>query len=135
LLALWGDKVVAVSDAARRADRIVAELLRDADAQRWWSLSRDFRLLAEASPKAFLGAVEDSLDQKDPAISALFGSDEGGVFGSEHLSDLMWALESLAWWPDWMPRVTHVLARLHAIDVKPRKYTNGPMNSLRQIHI
>lgn len=47
----------------------------------------------------------------------------------------MWALEALAWSPDWMPRVTHVLARLAAIDTKPRRYTNGPANSLREIHL
>lgn len=135
LLALWGDKAVAVSDAPRRAELIVGKLLRNADAQRWWSLSGDFRLLSEASPDAFLGAVEDSLDQDDPPIGALFGHDDGGMFGSEHLSDLMWALEALAWSPDWIARVTHVLARLDAIDVKPRKYVNGPMNSLRGIHI
>ena len=27
-----------------------------------------------------------------------------GVFGTEHLSDLMWALEILGWSPDLMPR-------------------------------
>jgi hypothetical protein len=34
-----------------------------------------------------------------------------------------------------MPRVTHVLARLDAIDTKPRRYANGPANSLREIHL
>lgn len=135
MLALWGDRVRAVPDVARRADAIVGKLLQNADQRRWWSLSRDFRLLAEASPGAFLSAVEDSLDQNDPSIGALFGQDDGGVFGAEHLSDLMWALEALAWSPDWMPRVTHVLARFDAIDIKPRRYTNGPANSLREIHL
>jgi transcriptional regulator with XRE-family HTH domain len=135
LLALWGDKVVTVPDVKRRADVIVAKLLQNADERRWWSLSRDFRLLAEASPAAFLSAVEDSLDQNNPPISALFGHDEGGIFGAEHLSDLMWALEALAWSPDWMPRVTHLLARLDAIDIEPRRYSNGPANSLREMHL
>ena len=135
LLALWGDRVRTVPDASQRAGAIVGKLLRNADQQRWWSLSRDFRLLAEASPDAFLTAIEDSLDLNDPPIGALFGHDEGGVFGTEHLSDLMWALEFLAWSPDWMPRVTHVLARLDAIDTRPRRYVNGPANSLRQIHL
>lgn len=135
LLALWGDRVRTVSDASRRVDAIVGKLLRDANQRRWWSLSRDFRLLAEASPDAFLAAIEDSLDQDDPPIGALFGHDEDGMGGVEHLSDLMWALESLAWSPEWMPRVTHVLARLDAIDTKPRRYTNGPANSLREIHL
>lgn len=135
LLALWGDKAHTIPDAARRADAIVEKLLRNADPQRWWSLSRDFRLLAEASPKAFLNAVEDSLDQSDPPIRALFGIDGGGVFGTEHLSELLWALESLAWSPEWMPRVSHVLARLDAIDKPPGRNGNRPANSLRVIHL
>jgi transcriptional regulator with XRE-family HTH domain len=134
LLALWGDRARAVPDAARRADAIVAKLLRNADQQRWWSLSRDFRLLAEASPSAFLTAIEDSLDQNDPPIRALFGTD-GGLFSTEHLSDLLWALKSLAWSPDLMPRVTHVLARLDAIDTAPGRNANRPANSLREIHL
>lgn len=135
LLALWGDEIRTVTDGARRADAIVNKLLRNADPQRWWSLSRDFRLLAEASPTAFLNAIEDSLDQSDPPIRALFGIDEGGIFEAEHLSDLLWALESLAWSPDLMPRVTHMLARLDAIDNRPRRYGNRPANSLREIHL
>ncbi len=135
LLALWGNKVLTMPDVARRADAIVVKLLRKADQQRWWSLSRDFRLLAEASPDSFLSVIEDSLDQNDPPIRALFGADEGGMFGTEHLSDLLWALESLAWSPDLMPRVTHILARLDAIDNPPGRYTNRPANSLREIHL
>ncbi len=135
LLALWGNKVRTVPDAHRRADAIVGKLLRNADQRRWWSLSRDFRLLAEASPNAFLEAIENSLDQNDPPIRALFGTDEGGVFGEEHLSDLLWALESLAWSPELLPRVSRVLARLDAIDKPPGRYLNRPGNSLREIHL
>ncbi len=135
MLALWGDKIRTATDAPRRADAIVGRLLRDADARRWRSLSSDFQLLAEASPEAFLTAIEDSLDQTDPPIGALFGHDDNGLLGTAYLSDLMWALETLAWSPDWMPRVTHVLARLDTIDVKPRKYMSGPMNSLREVHL
>ena len=135
LLALWGDRVHTVHDASRRVDTIVSKLLSHADPQRWWSLSREFRLLAEAAPNAFLNAIEESLDQSEPAIRALFGSDDDGLFGTEHLPDLLWALESLAWSPDLMPRVTHVLARLDAIDDPPGRSANRPANSLREIHL
>jgi transcriptional regulator with XRE-family HTH domain len=135
LLALWGDAARTVPYANRRADAIVERLLDNADQQRWWSLSRDFRLLAEASPKSFLSAIEDSLDQKDTSIRTLFNSDSGGVNGTEYLSDLLWALESLAWSPDLLPRVTLLLARLDAIDQIPARYSNRPKNSLRSIHL
>ncbi|WP_255319404.1 helix-turn-helix domain-containing protein [Acetobacter indonesiensis] len=135
LLALWGGRVRTVPDAVRRADMIVSKLLANADQQRWWSLSRDYRLLAEASPNAFLSAIEESLDQNDPAILALFGRDEDDLFGAEHLSDLMWAMEALAWSPAFLPRVTLAFARLDTIDTKPRRNSNGPANSLRQIYV
>lgn len=135
LLALWGDKIRTMPNAHRRADAIVRKLLKDADKRRWWSLSRDFRLLAEASPNAFLTAIEDSLDQNDPPIRVLFGTDEGSPIGTEHLSGLLWALEALAWSPELLPQVTLVLARLDAIDNPPGRYMNRPANSLRQIHL
>lgn len=135
LLALWGEEVRTVPGAKQRAAGIVGKLLLNADSQRWWSLSRDFRLLAEASPAAFLDSIEDSLDQDDPPIRALFETGGDSVFGTEHVSDLLWALESLAWSPDLMPRVTLVLARLNAIDDRPRRYANRPARSLREIHL
>jgi transcriptional regulator with XRE-family HTH domain len=135
LLALWGDRVRTATDAHRRADAVVGALLRNADERRWWSLSRDFRLLAEASPSAFMSAIEDSLAQNDPPIRALFGSDEGGMFATEHLSDLLWALEALAWSPELLPRVSLVLARLDTLDTPRGKKANRPANSLRQIHL
>jgi transcriptional regulator with XRE-family HTH domain len=134
LLALWGQRAQAVRDTGRRVDSIVHKLLYHGDPHRWWSLSRDFRLLAEASPHIFLDSIQDSLDQEQPPIRALFGTEEG-VFGTEHLSDLLWALESLAWSPDLMPRVSHVLARLDAIDNPPGRYANRPGRSLREIHL
>lgn len=135
LMAIHGKTARTVSDPGLRVDAIVGQLLHNADEQRWWSLSRDFRLLAEASPKAFLDAIEESLDQDTPTIAALFGRDEDGFFGQEHLSDLMWALESLAWSPELMRRITNVLARLDAIDIEPRRMVNGPANSLRNVHL
>jgi transcriptional regulator with XRE-family HTH domain len=134
LLALWGDRVQTVSAADRRADAIVRKLLHGADQERWWSLSRSFQLLAEASPAAFLDALEHSLGQNDPPVKALFGTDGTPFFGAEYLSGLLGALESLAWSPDQLPRVSLALARLDALDPGGR-YLNRPANSLRQIHI
>ena len=93
LLSLFGKQAPNVPSPHRRVEFVVRKLLHDADPQRWWSLSRDFQLLAEASPEAFLTAIDEGLDKNDPPIKALFGEEGGSVFGGEHLSSLLWALE------------------------------------------
>ncbi|MDD1537407.1 MULTISPECIES: helix-turn-helix domain-containing protein [unclassified Bradyrhizobium] len=131
LLALFGDRATMVPKAEHYPDAVVRKVLRGADSQRWWSLSRDFQLLAEASPDEFLSALDDSLDNENPPIAELFKPDENPIFGSsEHLSDLLWALESLAWAPQHLPHVSLVLARLDELD-RGGRYANRPAASLR----
>ncbi|MFN4281587.1 MAG: helix-turn-helix domain-containing protein [Alphaproteobacteria bacterium] len=131
LLSLFGDRVVSVAGVRSRAEYIVHKLLDGASRERWWSLSRDFRLLAEAAPMQFLDAIDDSLLRNDRPILSLFGAD-GGPFGGEHISNLLWALESLAWSPQNLGRVSATLAKLDSLD-PGGKYSNRPDNSLAKI--
>lgn len=133
LLSLFSELAPNISHAKRRAEHVVRRLLNGAPRDRWWSLSRDFQLLAEAAPSVFLDAIDDSLNRNDQPIRSLFGAD-GGPFGGEHLSDLLWALESLAWSPANLGRVAEVLARLDTIDPGGR-FMNRPGNSLAKIFI
>lgn len=134
MLALFGDRAHADPIAGNRAARIVQEVLHGADGQRWWSLNTEFQLLAEAAPHQFLQEVEQSLEDDAPAIYALFGGDGGGILDTEHLSDLLWALEALAWSPDYIARVANILAKLDSADPGGR-YSNRPGNSLRDIFL
>ena len=134
LLALFGYRASSVNNPSLRAEHVVRKLLAGADARCWWSLSKDFQLLAESAPESFMEAVDDSLDQAAPAIKALFGEDGGLVFGHEHLSDLLWALETLALSPTYLARSVGVLARLAAIDPGGR-FRNRPGNSLQSIFL
>lgn len=133
-LGVFPDKAVNVTDAGSRAARAVASLLKGADERLWWSLSGDFRRLAEAAPRAFLEALEDALDDPAQPLAALFRSEEGLIGPSEYLSDLLWALEMLAWSPDHLARVTFILARLAEGDPGGRM-ANRPSNSLRSIFL
>ena len=135
MLALWGEKAILAQGAKQSADRIVRTLLAGANQARWWSLASDFRLLAEASPSEFLDALDESLKRDDQPLRALFVIDEGIGGGASHLCDLLWALESLAWSPALLTRVSRVLARLDAIDNTPARYMNRPRNSLRSIFL
>jgi len=135
LLALFGSYVKLVVDASERPERVIRKLLCNADAQRWWSLSKDFKLLAEAAPAAFFSTVEDSLDQNNPPIAALFGKNDDPIFGTEYISNLLWALESLAWSHDFLGGIATLLARLDEIDTGESRFLNRPANSLRTIFL
>lgn len=133
MMSLFGEHAQGASDVRAHAEFVVRRLLEGASRERWWSLSRDFRLLAEAAPHVFLNAIDESLHRNDQPIMSLFGAD-GGPFGGEHLSDLLWALESLAWSPQNLGRVSETLAKLDTLDPGGR-YTNRPGNSLSKIFL
>lgn len=133
VLALFGEKAK-VDGSKRVTESIVCDLLHGADAVRWWSLSQQMRLLSEAAPDQFLSAVRDSFQRSHPPIMELFKED-GGLVGGAHHSDLLWALEGLAWDPKYLPRVASLLATMARLDPPGGRYANRPLNSLHTIFV
>jgi hypothetical protein len=121
------------SDVARR----IVQLLLDramSDWRIWASLSRSLSLLAEATPDVFLSAVEDGLTGKKPVLAELFQDSGHPLFGWSPHTDLLWALETLAWSEDYLARSALLLARLARVD-PGGKTANRPQNSLREIFL
>jgi hypothetical protein len=124
---------LATLDVDLRVERLVDRLLQNADATRWLSLAPHLSPLAEAAPGAFLSAIEVSLGRSDTPVLTLFGESVsadtplGG--GAWYYADLLWALESLAWSPRWMPRVACLLARMSHVQL-PDNWSNRPLYSL-----
>lgn len=135
LLSVFGAQAKAVPHASLHSDGVVKRLLGNADAERWWSLHRQLRVLAEASPDEFLSAVEKSLAKNDPPIMKLFEEGRNDLFfgGGGEYPHLLWALEVLAWSPDYLARVTDILARLTELDPEGR-LNNRPRNTFQQIY-
>jgi len=133
-LGVYPEAASGIADNARRADQAVRKLLHAADSELWWSLSDDFRRLAEASPRSFLEAVEAGLDSRQQPVMSLFRSDDGFITETEYLSDLLWALEMLARSPDHLRPAALLLARLDAVDPGGR-WGNRPGASLRRIFV
>jgi hypothetical protein len=129
LLSVFGGRVRGVSDASVRADSIVRQLIDHASAERWWSISPQIQVLAEASPAIFLAAVDESLAKPAPPVMALFQEDAGPL-GSAHHAELLWALEILAWSPSYVARVAELLAKLTTLDPPGGRWANRPFNSL-----
>lgn len=108
-------------------DGIISDLLSNASGKTWVALDRYLPLIAEASPESFLKAVEESLGETDPAIMEMFEADRSS-FGITH-SGLLWALEGLAWFPDYLLRVSQILLQLWELDPGGQN-ANRPLNSL-----
>jgi hypothetical protein len=113
----------------------VRALLKDADWVTWASLDYHLPLIAEAAPDEFLDAVETALSNPaESPFNALFGQERSGVMGRNYTSGLLWALETLAWHPDYLQRVTVLLGELAAID-PGGNWANRPANSLADIYL
>ena len=116
------------------ATKIVRESLRQATWKKWATLGTLLPLLAEAAPDEFLAAIDADLKRKQPELAKLLadgGEDHPLMSRCKH-AGMLWALETLAWSPDLLPRVCTILARLDEVD-KGGKWGNRPAASLCEI--
>lgn len=140
-LALLGSRPKALSECSQgkaetTALLVVCQLLNKASWERWASLDTHMPLLAEASPDEFLDAVESVLvDLSSAPFHEIFAQEgTGGIGGWNYMSGLLWALESLAWCGDYLPRVSVILADIASID-PGGNWANRPANSLADIYL
>ena len=96
----------------------------------WRRIRGELRELAEAAPDQFLTALEADLSQAEPQVCDMF-EDEGEHGACLH-ADLLWALELLAWAPEYVGRVALVLAALAERDPGGR-WANRPHSSLAEM--
>lgn len=93
-------------------------------------------LLAEAAPDEFLDAVESVLvDLNNTPFHKIFSEEGGGGLGGwNYMSGLLWALETLAWSPEFLSRVSVILADISSFD-PGGNWANRPSNSLADIFL
>jgi hypothetical protein len=111
---------------------VIRELLTDAVWVLWGSLNDLLPTLAEASPDAFLDAVEKAMRQTPCPFDELFAQEGSGITGRNYLTGLLWALEALAWDEKYLVRVCVVLGELASRD-PGGQWANRPSNSLSTI--
>lgn len=117
------------------ADRIIQQLLVNCTSwQMWASLCDQLPLLAEAAPEPFLSAVDNDLSSDDPLLAKLFDDTIDPLFHRSPHTGLLWALETLAWSPQYLSDAALALARLARLDPGGRM-ANRPKESLREIFL
>jgi hypothetical protein len=97
------------------------------------SLSAQLPLLMEAAPRPLLEALEQMLGGDGVNIRPIF-RDTDPIFSSSPHTGLLWALETVAWDPEYLARASLILARLARID-PGGKLANRPIESLREIFL
>ncbi|HMR99293.1 MAG TPA: hypothetical protein PKE62_08550 [Anaerolineales bacterium] len=114
----------------------VREILDAADWIQWASVNDYLPLLAEAAPGEFLKAVEDTLQRQPCPFDEIFGEEgKGGILlSSNYMTGLLWALETLAWDPDYLSRATILLGELASRDPGGQS-GNRPASSLATIFL
>lgn len=110
----------------------VRSLLENADWITWASLNSELPLLAEAAPDGFLDQVEAALVNEESPFKQVFAQESAGILGGNYMTGLLWALETLAWSPDYLVRVVSLLGDLAAID-PGGNWSNRPANSITSI--
>lgn len=139
LLGAYGDSI-GLSDGSTGAEwaeatvrQILAAANEDASGRTWQSLDGVMTWLAEAGPDSFCRAVATACTGEPPVAIHLFTDQtEQGLSSHSQHSDLLWALETLAWSPTYFGTAIDLLARLDQIDPGGR-LSNRPIGSLTSI--
>jgi hypothetical protein len=134
LVALYGDnlKIPNIRSHQSWVDDLIRHLLLNADGKLWASIDQELPLIAEASPSSFIDAVKNSLSKQDKPIMQMFVEYESFMSSTSSHTGLLWALESLAWLPEYLLDASLILAKLSLFD-PGGKLSNRPINSLTEI--
>ena len=139
LLAAYADEYTKHFSDGKLSDRIndwVRKLFEENNNTRfWYSLGGCLRPIAEAAPKAFLGAVETASKGDNSVLHGLFEIKSDIAFGRNvYHTNLLWALEQISWNKQYLVRVSLCLAQLSEIELTGN-ISNTPFNTLSTIYL
>lgn len=120
-------------DVEAHVNAIVRGLLTPLDARTWASQKGDLPHYAEAAPDVFLDVLEQDLASHQPKVHELLRPADSMPFGGCPRTGLLWALETLAWKPERLVRVSAVLAKLATVRIDDN-WVNKPEGSLGSIY-
>ena len=120
-------------DVQSSVDALVRALLLPLNSRTWASQKSDLPRYAEAAPEVFLDVLEQDLAAVEPKVHTLMQPAQGGPFGGCPRTGLLWALETLAWKPDRLLRVSLLLAKLAELPIRDN-WSNKPDASVGSIY-
>lgn len=134
LIGLYGEglKISNLPTPQLWVDNIIHSLIFNADEKLWISLNYEMPLISEASPNSFFEGIFESLSKETLPIMAIFIEEEGVISPTSNHTGLLWALEGLAWIPEYIYNSSLLLLKFTSLDPGGR-LSNRPLNSLTEI--
>ena len=129
---LNGVKIPNLNNPQNWVDNIIFDFLHNSSGEMWISVNHELPLISEASPESFLKAVKKSLEKEQPEIMDMFKEEDGFLHKTSHHTGLLWALENLAWLPEYLRDVSLILLKLSRLD-PGGSLSNRPLNSISEI--
>lgn len=120
-------------DVQACVDAVVRNLLLPLDGRTWASQRGDLPGYAEAAPSVFLEILEADLASPEPKVFTLLEPVGRDLFSDCARTGLLWALETLAWLPERLVRVSLILAKLAAVKIDDN-WASKPEGSLEAIY-
>ena len=135
LMGSQGERAQNVPNASDVPERILQRVFAEnAGWEIWATLGNILPTLAEAAPEAVLSAIEQRMAATPNPFGSLFAQEGDPLFGGSVHTGLLWALERLAWTPEYFTRTAAILAQLAAID-PGGTISNRPARSLRAMFL
>ncbi len=131
IIAILGSKYgIGIANPQLYTDNIVSSILTK-DLAVWRSLSTNLMTLAEASPSVFLDNLERVI--KDQSVKDFYEEENGFLSTSNDIAPLLWCLDTIAWMPEYLKRVSVCLCDLIILAPEKLPTANTPLSSLKSI--
>lgn len=117
----------------QRVNMLVKKLLTPLEEKKLLSQNDNLTYYAEAAPEIFIDIIEHDLKSDHPILSILMQSAKANFFSGCPRTNLLWALELLAWNSDYLINATKILARLTEYKLND-SWSNKPYHSLYTIY-
>ena len=113
-----------------RIEEIVSTLLGQNNTKTWIQLNPILPLLAEAAPKIFLAKLAEQVGTEE--FLSTLSATNSNTFMHHPITGILWALETLSWFPQWLPKAVELLGDLSIVQL-PQNLGNRPERSLMEI--
>ena len=111
----------------------VRKILEDGEWITWVSLRECLSYIAELAPDLFLKKIEWCTIYKQQEMLSLFPKSNDSIMQNNYITEVLWAIEALAWSPDYLVSSITTLGLLETLSYEKTNWANTPINSIVSI--